>query len=208
MLPSFTSCIAQSARRTVGTGAKPVSAASQQLSARLLCMKDSRGARGFHGTPGKAFSKSPFSVPTLPTSERRSSAAQESTMSINPELEKAGLGSPPPVLDWADSTHEWGEPIETPPSAPPTTHRDGSSKATTPLIRDSHDTRLDSQDSLIPSSHNSPVSSTAASSKGDQPSTPIGTAVPDGSEKSRGFKRHGTRIFAELNENYPPSQSR
>jgi hypothetical protein len=186
-----------------------ISASTQRLSGRSLfpdtLLKGSHVTASGHGN---AQPRTPFSGSSVRTPDGNPSTARVSAMSYKGSPSQADLGPPLPVLDWADSTHEWGEPFQTPPSAAPTTHRDQSSKATTPLIHDSHNTHLDSQDSVIPSSHKSRLSSTAASSKGDQSFIPTGTAVPESSEKSRGFKRHGTRIFRDLNEKYPPYQSR
>lgn len=186
-----------------------ISASTQRLSGRSLfpgtLLKGSHVTASGHGN---AQPRTPFSGSSVRTPDGNPSTARVSAMSYKGSPSQADLGPPLPVLDWADSTHEWGEPLETPPSAAPTTHRDRSSEAATPLIHDSHDTHFDSQDSVIPPSHNSPLSSTVASSKSDQSSTQTGTAVPDGSEKSRGLTWLGTPIFGELNRKYPPSQSR
>jgi hypothetical protein len=164
---------------------------------------------GSHNTEQRnAFSNTPFFVSTLPASDCKFSAAQESKMSSNPVPDQAHLGSPRCDLDWTGSVYGASERFGSHTSFARTACGDRFCKATTPSILDSHGSRPDSQVTASHRSNKSPRPPTEASYNEDRPSTPTGTAVPNGNQKPRVFQRHGIPIFAELNEKYPPLQSR
>jgi len=201
MSHSIVSRAALSALRTASTGSKPASAVSQAVSARPLYMERSHDARYFHGSPGNAFSRTPFSVPALPTlpaSDRNSSTAQGSAISYNSKIDQADFGSPPRALDWTDSTHGMDEPFGSHTPFARTAGGAGSSKATTPSNLGVHGSNLDPICTSFPGSDQLPPSSTNDSSKPPQPSITISSVGSNGSIKSGQLKLYGERVFADL----------
>jgi len=162
-----------------------------------------------HNTSTRPYTTLPRAPSHLPVQQAPTADGPGGEPSVMPQQSRASQADfgPPKHYDWAESVYNPSFGSQPAPACP-----SQSSKPTSSHTPDSGSVRCNtnfhSRDSLILASDSSPLSPAAASSKNNQSSTSAGTAVPNGSDKSRDFVWHGNPIFAKLNKDFPPSQSR
>ena len=162
-----------------------------------------------HNTSTRPYTTLPRAPSHLSVQQAPTADGPGGEPSVMPQRSRASQAyfDPPRHYDWAESVYNPSFGSQPAPACP-----SQSSKHTSSHVPDSGsvscNTNFHSRDSLIPSSDSSPLSPAAASFKDNQSSTSTGTAVPNGSDKSRDFVWHGRPIFAKLSKEFPGSQSR